>query len=177
MGEREEEPPQEDIADAISRREPIVFDPQTHRILGTVSSFSWHEYYSGPLPTPQQLEEYNRILPGLADRIVTEWQTEGSHRRSLEKNGLRGQLLAQSRGQVFALILSLIIIGGGLALLFTDRETVGLVAILAPMATLAGVFVYSQRRDSELANLLHHSEHITHTGGSADARTAHVEGE
>lgn len=43
-------------------------------------------------------------------------------------------------------MLALVVIGGGLALLFTDRQTVGLVAILAPLATLAGVFIYTQRK-------------------------------
>lgn len=136
---------QEELAE---RREPIILDPRTNEVLGTVSSFSWEEYYSGPLPTPQQLGEYNRVSAGLGDRIVTEWQTEGSHRRNLERTVVKGQLLAQSRGQVFALVIALVVISGGLALLFTNRQTGGLVAILAPLATLAGVFIYNQRKPS-----------------------------
>lgn len=144
-GESEQE---ELLRDLAERREPIVLDPRTQQVLGTISSFSWEEYYSGPLPTPRQLDEYNRVSAGLGDRIVTEWQTEGSHRRIMERTALRGQLRAQSRGQVFALVIALAVIGGGLALLFTGRQAGGLVAILAPLATLAGVFIYNQRRPS-----------------------------
>jgi hypothetical protein len=50
---------------------------------------------------------------------------------------------------VFAFLLALIVVGGGLALLFTDHEIGGLVAILAPLATLAGVFVYNRRAPRE----------------------------
>ena len=125
----------------VDRREPIIVDPRTNEVLGTVSSFSWEEFYSGPLPSPQQLHEYNEVSSGLGDRIVTEWQTEGSHRRSLEKGAMRGQLRAQSRGQWLAALVSLVVIVGGLALLFDGKSIEGLVAILAPLALLAGAFI------------------------------------
>lgn len=128
-------------AEFAERREPIIVDPRTLDVLGTVSSFSWEEFYSGPLPSPKQLFEYNEVSPGLGDRIVTEWQMEGSHRRSLEKGVLRGQLLAQSRGQAIATLISLVVIVGGIALLFTDRSIEGLVAVLTPLAVLASAFI------------------------------------
>jgi len=156
--ERPSASPEDQAAELADRREPIILDPRTHEVLGTVSSFSWEQYYSGPLPTPQQLLEYNEVSAGLGDRIVTEWQTEGAHRRRLESTGLRGQLSAQRRGQIFALILALIIVGGGLALLFTDRSLEGLVAVLAPLATLAGVFIYNSSSGRERES--HDGEHV-----------------
>ncbi len=75
----QEEPNQRELQEELAeRREPIILDPRTNEVLGTISSFSWEEYYSGPLPTPRQLDQYNRVSAGLGDRIVTEWQTEGS---------------------------------------------------------------------------------------------------
>lgn len=160
--EPNDESDQLDLDQAIERREPIVLDPRTNEVMGTISSFSWEEYYSGPLPTPQQLDEYNRVSAGLGDRIVTEWQTEGSHRRTLEKSALRGQLRAQSRGQFFAFSLALIIVVGGIVLLFQGKNVGGLVAILAPLATLASVFIYNQRRPDRATQPLaeHDRDHI-----------------
>jgi len=165
------------LSELAERREPIILDPRTNEVLGTVSSFSWEEYYSGPLPTPQQLDDYNRVSAGLGDRIVTEWQTEGSHRRRLEQTALRAQLRAQSRGQYFALVIALVVIFGGLALLFTDRKTAGLVAILAPLATLAAVFAYIERRSSRTspgqpeAADVDSTEHLRRAAGTRRNRT------
>ena len=40
--------------------------------------------YSAPLPPPVHFEEYDRILPGAADRIVTEFERNSGHRREVE---------------------------------------------------------------------------------------------
>lgn len=166
------EPRRETLEEAAERREPIIVDPRTNQVLGTVSSFSWEQYYSGPLPTPQQLDQYNQVSPGLGDRIVTEWQTEGAHRRRLESSALRGQLMAQTRGQVFAVVLALVIVLGGIGLLYTDRPIEGLVAVIAPLATLAGVFLYSSRRSGGMGGAMPHDvdhEQLTRATGHRDA--------
>ncbi len=41
-------------------------------------------HHSGPLPAPQ-LGEYNQVLPGLADRIVSAMENQSAHRIGLEK--------------------------------------------------------------------------------------------
>ena len=116
-------------------------------MLGT---FSEHrtEFYSGPLPTAEDLDAYNRVSPGLADTIFTEWRTETAHRRRLEQFTLTSQVRAQRLGQIFGLGVALFVIGCGVALSFAGRGTAGLVAIIAPLATLAAVFVYAEIRQN-----------------------------
>ena len=41
--------------------------------------------YSGPLPAPADLAAYDRVHPGLADRIVRMAEEERNHRANLEK--------------------------------------------------------------------------------------------
>lgn len=41
--------------------------------------------YSGPLPLPQHYAEYEKILPGAADRILSMAEKEQNHRHSREK--------------------------------------------------------------------------------------------
>lgn len=44
------------------------------------------EHYSGPLPAPRQLAEYDQILPGAADRILKMAESElATKNRSLDK--------------------------------------------------------------------------------------------
>jgi uncharacterized membrane protein len=40
--------------------------------------------WSGPLPPPAALDEFNRIVPGAAERIFAQFEAEGAHRRELE---------------------------------------------------------------------------------------------
>ena len=40
---------------------------------------------SAPLPTPKELQEYDTVLPGLAERIVSRFEIQSNHRIALEK--------------------------------------------------------------------------------------------
>ena len=41
--------------------------------------------HRGPLPAPQTLREYEQILPGVADRIVSQAERQSAHRMELER--------------------------------------------------------------------------------------------
>jgi uncharacterized membrane protein len=70
--------------------------------------------FSGPLPHPEILAEYERILPGSAHRIMVAFETQSSHRMSLESHAVREQISQSGRGQSlggFIVIISLAISG------------------------------------------------------------------
>ena len=46
-----------------------------------------HEMHSGPMPSPKQLAEYERILPGSALVIRDEFQANSRHIRAMEDRG------------------------------------------------------------------------------------------
>jgi uncharacterized membrane protein len=62
---------------------------------------------SGPLPAPQVLAEYERVLPGLAERIVKMAETQMVHRQGLEAKHLDGESRRANRGQYFGLAVAL----------------------------------------------------------------------
>ena len=43
------------------------------------------EAFSGPLPRPADLEFYEKIVPGAAERILTMAEKQGAHRQEIEK--------------------------------------------------------------------------------------------
>lgn len=43
-----------------------------------------HQEFSGPLPHPAMLHEYNQIVPGFAERIVTMAEKEQEQRHKME---------------------------------------------------------------------------------------------
>jgi len=48
--------------------------------------------YSGPIPPPNFLMQYEQIVPGIAKRFLEEPHLEAEHRRSLEKPLLNNKL-------------------------------------------------------------------------------------
>jgi uncharacterized membrane protein len=58
--------------------------------------------FSGPLPPPEVLEHYNKIIPNGADRLLkmVEWHAE--HRRAYLMKGLEASISITKRGQLFA---------------------------------------------------------------------------
>lgn len=107
------------------------------------------EGYSGPLPPPQMLALYNDVFPGLAQRIVAMAERQAEHRQTLERGVILGNVKSESRGQWLGAAIVLACIIAGVFLIMYDKPTAGLVAILGPVATLAGVFLYGKRSQQQ----------------------------
>ena len=69
--------------------------------------------FRGPLPPPEMLDEYEKVLPGAAERIFKMAETEQGHRVSWERKALK----AVTRGQWFGFTIAIvaILISAGLA--------------------------------------------------------------
>ncbi|MCY3745033.1 MAG: DUF2335 domain-containing protein [Acidobacteria bacterium] len=84
--------------------------------------------YEGPLPTAGQLEKYETVLPGAAERIVSMAEAEHQNRHFLEKVGLIGGLLVWFALLVAAVLLAhygartaAAVVGSGVGLMMLDR--------------------------------------------------------
>lgn len=92
------------------------------------------------------LQQYNQIFPGCAERIVQMAESQASHRQDLERTVIHGNIRAERLGQIFAFIIAMSAIVGGVVLIMFGRDVEGLVAILAALGSLAGVFIYGRWR-------------------------------
>ena len=113
-------------------------------------------FFSGLLPPPEQLEHYERVQTGLAERIVTraeqqlaiaEGQTK--HRQDLEKRVISNNIGPPYLGLAPGFIRGV----GGLAsaswLIILGKQVGGGAAFVASLATLAGIFLYGRKRQGE----------------------------
>ena len=104
--------------------------------------------FSGPLPSPETLQSYNLILPGLADRIVRMAEGQSGHRQKLESlviwfDGIRATL-----GVIFGFLIAITGIGAGTWLIYSGFNIYGLVSLFAPLAVIVGAFVYRKREEA-----------------------------
>ena len=100
--------------------------------------------FSGPLPPPQILRAYEDVFPGCAERIVAMAEKQSSHRQVLETDRITATNQTEHRGQIFAFVIALTSILGGIYLISIEKDAGGLTAIIAALVGLVGAFVYGK---------------------------------
>lgn len=100
--------------------------------------------FSGPLPPPEELAKYERILPGSADRIIRMAEEQAKHRQQLESTVIGSNATVQKWGLGCAFVVAMTAIGGGIWLSLKGMSGAGLTSIIAALAALVGVFVYGR---------------------------------
>lgn len=93
--------------------------------------------FTGPIPPPDLLAEYDQILPGLAERIVTMAEGEANHRRGIQRRQMR---LAEG-GLVSAFVISMTVILGGILLVHEGATKEGIGSIIAALTALLIVYL------------------------------------
>jgi uncharacterized membrane protein len=119
---------------AGSRKEPAISRQGElfpgHIRVAEASSFS------GPLPPPDLLAEYDQVLNGLADRSGTMAEKEGDSRRRLQSRAMRLSEL----GLVSAFAITMTALIGGFTLVLNDKNIEGMGVILGAVASLLVVY-------------------------------------
>jgi len=102
--------------------------------------------FSGPLPPPDVLDQYNKIHPGAADRIICMAEQQGEHRRHLEKVTIEADAFSEKIGPFLGFIIAMTVILGGIWLISRGLRAEGLAAVLAAVAAPVGLFIYGKRQ-------------------------------
>lgn len=103
------------------------------------------ETYSGPIPPPRALAEYEQIQPGAADRILKMAEKQQDHRMSLEKQAVLGQLQQSKRGQLFGFIIVFVCVAVAICFAsFFQMYDFAKTFLTVTMLSLAALFVYGK---------------------------------
>ena len=107
--------------------------------------------FSGPLPPPELLREYQEIMPNLPEIIVQRMMDEMKHRQDMERRHLAmcegwatGDLQLQRRGQLFGFVLGFVGIAGGLGVAAFVSPAGG--AVVSSISLTAIVIAFLKRR-------------------------------
>ena len=100
--------------------------------------------FSGPLPPPEELLKYERILPGSADRIIRMAEQQATHRQHLERVVIGSNAVTQKWGLACAFAIAMSAIWGGVWLSLKGMSGEGLATIIGALVALVAVFVYGK---------------------------------
>ena len=104
------------------------------------------EQFSGPIPPPQILNQYNQIVPGAADRIIAMAEGQAEHRQQLEKQAIDSDIKNSRLGLQYGLAIGLAAVIGATVCIVSGFEIGGSILGGTGLTGLVGVFVYGSRQ-------------------------------
>lgn len=107
------------------------------------------EMYSGPLPHPAILKGYNDVVPGSADRIITQFEEQGRHRRKQESRVITHNLFSATLGQILAFVFFMTVAVGGGWLILEGKSLEGTGAVITGLASAVWVLRGARKAKEE----------------------------
>jgi uncharacterized membrane protein len=124
-------------------------DPETGKMVSVtrteIKSASWQ----GPLPDPSSLREFNEVVPGLAEKIVSEFQNEAAHRRDFEKIALRASIKLDLWSRISAFIFALSALGVAGFCVFSGQPGAAMAIGGITIAAVVSAFIWGPYKSSE----------------------------
>jgi uncharacterized membrane protein len=103
-----------------------------------------HAYFRGPLPPPSVVEAFERAHPGAAERIFAMAEETLRIRHRMDESALLSAIRSEARGQWFAFLVLMVGMGLDGWLASSGHDSAGLLSMLIPLGTVAGLFLYSR---------------------------------
>ena len=124
--------------------------------------------YSGPIPPPRMLAQYDQITPGLASRLVAHAESEAQHRREMERLIIDAQIEDRKHyyrearcGQICALIITLAALATGSYTALNGHEVAGSVIGIGGIGGIVTTFILGSNRHRPVEQIPTDSEKTT----------------
>jgi uncharacterized membrane protein len=112
--------------------------PQLQQRQNEIISQQW----SGPLPPPAALDQFNQIIPGGAERILAMVEQEQTHRITHNTQALLAQINDTKRGQILGSLISLLAVGGSIFSVYIGAHpTVSIALVSIPVVAMVEAVV------------------------------------
>lgn len=123
---------------------------ETARLL---AQFSFASSFSSPFLPPAVLEEYERVLPGTAERLIAMAEAQSAHRKAMEEKKLNAEIAdakadrnEAERGQYCGLAIGITAIISGAVVAGTGHEWAGGFIGSAGVIGLVTAFIYGRQK-------------------------------
>lgn len=98
-------------------------------------------HFAGPLPPPETLAQYDKIVPGAAERIISMAEKEMEHRHKSEDKTTKSIIATTTFSIIFAFVSVLVLCGIVIYALYRGFDGVAGVIATGAIAAVAGVFI------------------------------------
>ncbi|MEK7157651.1 MAG: DUF2335 domain-containing protein [Patescibacteria group bacterium] len=105
--------------------------------------------FSGPLPHPDILRQFNEIVPGSAERIIKMAEEQSAHRKELEKKVIDSDITRSKWGQILGFVIAIAGLGVSAIVVVYGNAIAGGFIGVGTLASLVGVFMYGSKTRSK----------------------------
>lgn len=105
--------------------------------------------YAGPIPSPEDFREYEDVLTGAADRILSMAEREQDDRHESNRMQIRYYYLARIFGQSLFGLVCLAAILAGAHLISSGHDISGLISLISGLSILGGSFLYTKHKGKD----------------------------
>ncbi|WP_444878207.1 DUF2335 domain-containing protein [Citrobacter koseri] len=137
------------VAKADRIEKELAQNPElVHALLesGKFQAMVSHETsFSGPLPPPEIIRDYDKILPGGAERIFAMAEKEQAHRHNIDSTAVNGAISKDKRGQWMGFSIAVIILAIASVFAWRGNTTFAGTLIAIDLLGLVSVFVLGRR--------------------------------
>jgi uncharacterized membrane protein len=105
--------------------------------------------FSGPIPPPAMLAQYNEVIPNGAERIMTMAEQQQKHRHVLEHKAVHSNATDQRLGVVLGFVGMMVVAGLGAWLVWLGKDIAGAAALVASVGAPVSAFIYGRRRQED----------------------------
>ncbi|HET9896809.1 MAG TPA: DUF2335 domain-containing protein [Streptosporangiaceae bacterium] len=106
-------------------------------------------YWSAPLPPPEALEQYDKVVPGMAERILSLTERVLTGKIDILEKLANKEILAAKIGIIVAFGLTLLAFAASVAFFALSKQVAGLAFLSFPVVMLIRSFLFrSDRNDS-----------------------------
>lgn len=105
--------------------------------------------FSGPLPPPEMLAEYDEINEGFANRIISLTERQQAHRHDIEKTSVTAAISSEKRGQDYALIVCVLVILASTIVTALGHVISGTIIMGGSLTGLAYIFISGKKYEEK----------------------------
>lgn len=102
-------------------------------------------HFSGPLPSPENLLNYDKVTPGAANRIIEMAEKNQEHRLYINKIMAESDVKKSLRGQIFGFAIAAIAFTVATICAFLDQKEIGIAAIGFSLVSIVSTFVLGRK--------------------------------
>ena len=116
------------------------------QVTESVNTIQVQQHYEGPLPHPEYLAQYDKIVPGAAERIIAMAEKEMNHRHEKDKSMYKNAIKTSYLSITFAFLSVLVISGIAFYAFYKNIGVVAGTIVAGSIAAVVGAFLYKNKQ-------------------------------
>lgn len=138
------------VAEEINKRlGSLVSASQRSQIVAQMTALVKEESFSGPIPHPRYLAEYDRIVPGSASMLINMAKADLDHAHRLQERALEADISDMQQGRWLGFAALVILMIGAIVCGLMDKDAIALALLGATVVGTIGQLVKGRGKNGD----------------------------